>query len=103
MVVPNDTRFQPIAAGSVAERLVAVAESAPAGRMPDLGGPHAYEARDLARSFLTAEGIRRPVVRLNRPGITGAALRAGAGLTPNRDTGGPTWNDFVARRIAERA
>ena len=98
--VPNDTRFQVLDPARMALRLVEAVESGPGGRLADIGGPFAYEARDLARSFLRAAGIDRPVARFNLPGIAGAALRAGANLTANRDDGGETWNDFVDRRIA---
>lgn len=98
MVVPHDTRFQVLDPAALARRLVDAAEAGPAGRLPDLGGPFAYEARDLARSFLAATGRRRPIYRFNLPGVTGAALRAGANLTPNRAEDGETWNDFVGRR-----
>jgi uncharacterized protein YbjT (DUF2867 family) len=96
--VPNDTRFQVIDPAEVARRLVDSMESGPAGRLPDVGGPHAYEAADLARSYLGAAGKRRVVWAVNYPGIAWAAFRAGANLTPNR-AGGETWNQMVGRQI----
>jgi hypothetical protein len=68
------------------------------GRLPDVGGPFAYEARELARSCQRAIGRKRPVLTYNKRGLFGAALRAGANLTPNR-AGGETWNEFIARRM----
>ncbi|MFO7549720.1 MAG: hypothetical protein R6X29_12745 [Acidimicrobiia bacterium] len=99
VVVPADTRFQVLDPGVVAERLVAAVGAGPQGRLPEVGGSFAYEARDLARSVLAAIGSRRRVVAVNYPGIVGAALRAGANTTPNRATEGESWNDFVRRRI----
>lgn len=101
MVVPAGLRFQPIDPTVVASKLVDLVERGPAGRVPDLGGPRAYEAKALAGSYLAATGTRRWIVALNQPGIAGAALRAGANLTPNRVEEGMTWNDFVAERMAE--
>ncbi len=100
MVVPAGMRFQPIDPAVVAARLADLAEQGPAGRVADLGGPRAYEAKALAGSYLAAVGKRRPVLALNQPGIAGAALRAGANLTPNKTADGATWNDFVAERMA---
>lgn len=40
------------------------------------------------------------MIKLNVPGIVGAAFRAGGNLTPNRTTEGKTWNDFVADMMA---
>lgn len=99
MLVPHDTRAQPLDPSVVARRLVETAEAGPAQRLQDIGGAHAYDARDLARSFLGATGRRRRILRVNYPGITGAALRAGGNLTPNRSEEGAGWNDFVAEKM----
>ncbi|MGH8875235.1 MAG: SDR family oxidoreductase, partial [Acidimicrobiia bacterium] len=98
--VPSQVRFQVIDPGLVADRLAAAVEAGPRGRLPDLGGPHAYQAKDLASSYLAATRRWKPVLPLPIPGIVGAALRAGGNLTPNRAEGSPTWNDFVAHQIA---
>jgi hypothetical protein len=98
LFVPAQTRYQVIDPLEVARRLVDLAEAGPQGRVDDIGGQFAYEASDLARSCLTATDSKRRVVRYNKPGIAGAALRAGANLTPNR-AGGQTWNDFVQRQV----
>lgn len=102
-VVPaaKGTRFQVLDPGAAAASLISALEEGASGHLPDLGGPRAYEAEDLARSVLTAVGTRRPVITFNRPGIVGAAFRAGGNLTPNRDETGITWNEFVAGRLAQ--
>lgn len=99
LFVPAETRYQVLDPLQMAVQLAEAAEAGPGGRLADLGGPFAYEAADLARSVLTAIASPRRVVAYNRPGIVGAALRAGANLTPNRG-GGETWNEFLARRMA---
>jgi uncharacterized protein YbjT (DUF2867 family) len=100
MVLPNDTRFQPIDHAVVARMLVDAVEAGPQGRLDDVGGPMAYEAKDLASSHRAAVGHGRRMIKLNVPGIVGAAFRAGGNLTPNRTTEGKTWNDFVADMMA---
>ncbi len=99
MLVPNDVRFQPLDATTVADLVADLAERPPAGRLDDVGGRFAYESRELARSYLAAVGRRRPVIALNSPGLAGAAMRAGANLTPNRTDAGRSWNDFVASKL----
>jgi uncharacterized protein YbjT (DUF2867 family) len=101
MVLPRDTRFQPIDHAVMARSLVDAVESGPQGRMADIGGPMAYEAKDLATSHRAATGHGRRMIQFNLPGIVGAALRAGGNLTLNRISDGKTWNDFVAERMAE--
>ena len=98
-IVPNDTRFQVLDSAAAAQHLVAAVERGPEGRLPDLGGPTAYDVRDLARSVATALGRKRKVVGLNAPGLVGAAFRAGGNLTPNRDEHGTTWNTFIAIKV----
>lgn len=100
-IVPNDTRFQVLDPTAAAQHLVAAFERGPSGRLPDLGGPTAYDTRDLARSVATTLGRKPKVIRLNVPGLVGAAFRAGGNLTPNRDESGATWNDFIAHKIGE--
>jgi uncharacterized protein YbjT (DUF2867 family) len=101
LFVPSQTRYQVIDPLEVARRLADLVEAGPQGRADDIGGPFAYEAADLARSCLTALGSMRRVVRYTKPGIAGAALRAGANVTANR-AAGQTWNEFVQRQM-ERA
>jgi uncharacterized protein YbjT (DUF2867 family) len=96
--VPNHTRYQVVDPLEVARRLVDLVETGPQGRVDDIGGPFAYEAADLARSCLVAVGSKRRIIKYNKPGIVGAALRAGANLTPNRASG-QTWNDFIERQM----
>lgn len=100
-IVPNDTRFQVLDSAVAAQHLVDAVERGPSGRLPDLGGPTAYDVRELARSVAAAHGRKRKVIGLNAPGLVGAAFRAGANLTPNRDEQGATWNDFIARMLSE--
>lgn len=101
MILPRDTRFQPIDHAVMAELLADAVESGPQGRMPDIGGPMAYEAKDLATSHRAATGHGKRMIQFNMPGIVGAAFRAGGNLTPNRNGDGKTWNDFVAERMSE--
>jgi len=100
MTVPAEVRLQPVDPASVAASVAEIVDSGRWGEVVFLGGPHAYPVRDLARSFLAATGRRRRVVPVPVPGIRGAALRAGANLTPARDEAGATWNDFVRTRLA---
>ncbi|MFN2486653.1 MAG: hypothetical protein ABR609_08630 [Acidimicrobiia bacterium] len=99
LVVPSRTRYQVLDPAVHARALVQAAAGEPLGRGPDVGGPVAYEAVDLARSCQRAAGLKRLVVPINRRGLFGAALRAGANLTPNRDQSGETWNQFIGRQI----
>lgn len=100
---PAGIRFQPIDPGEVADRLVELALGEPAGRVPDMGGPRAYELSDLVRAYLRERGSSRPILSLPVPGAAAKAIRAGATLTPDRAVGRRTWEEFLAARVGSRS
>jgi len=93
-------RFQPVDAGEVAARLVELALSAPAGLVPDIGGPKVYGMDDLLREYLQAAGKRRLIVPVWLPGKAARAIRAGANLTPDRAVGQRTWEEFLTDQVS---
>ncbi len=98
--VPAGFRFQPVDAGEVAGRLVELALGAPAGLVPDMGGPRVYGVADLLRGYLRARGKHRMMVPVRIPGKAARAFRAGANLAPERAVGHRTWEDFLAERVS---
>jgi uncharacterized protein YbjT (DUF2867 family) len=98
--VPAGWRFQPVDAREVAERLVELALGAPAGLVPDLGGPRIYELAELVRSYLRATHRHRPILPVRTPGRAARAVRAGANLAPERAVGRRTWEEFLAERVS---
>jgi uncharacterized protein YbjT (DUF2867 family) len=96
--VPAGFRFQPVAAEEVAARLVELALGAPAGLVPDIGGPRVYGMNEMLRAYLRAVGKRRPIVPVWVPGKAARAIRAGANLTPERAAGRQTWEEFLAEK-----
>ncbi|MEV4649325.1 NAD(P)H-binding protein [Saccharopolyspora sp. NPDC049357] len=92
----SDVRFQPIAVDEVAHRLAELVDGAPAGRVPDMGGPQVRSHADLPRAYCEAHGLRRRVLRLRPPGAVFRALRAGENLVPDRAVGRATFEDFLS-------
>ena len=101
VVVPKDFLGQPIDAGEVARRLVELALSGPAGRVPDIGGPEVGTMAGAARDYLRVKGSRRRVFEIPLPGKTARAFRAGALVCPNHAYGEIRWEDFL-RSVMER-
>ncbi|HUS15013.1 MAG TPA: NAD(P)H-binding protein, partial [Chloroflexia bacterium] len=93
--VPAGFRFQPIAAGEVAVRLVELALGPPAGLVPDLAGPRVYGMDELLRGYLRASHRHRPILAVWMPGKAARALRTGANLAPERAVGRQTWEEFL--------
>src|SRR5690242_11166282 len=97
--VATGTRFQPVDAGEVADRLAELALGSPAGLAPDIAGPRAYPMADLVRTYLRAVGKRRPLLPVRLPGKAAAAVRAGANLPNERGVVAHiTWEEFLAAR-----
>lgn len=88
---------QPVAAREVAERLVQLAEGAPAGRVPDLAGPRVEHMPRMVRAWARHTGARGPIVTVPAPGPFGKALRDGTLLPkPGADLGTQTYDEWLA-------
>jgi uncharacterized protein YbjT (DUF2867 family) len=88
---------QPVAAVEVAEALVYLVDSGPAGRVADLAGPERLQMVDLARRVSGARDVGRRVVPVSVPGKAGRGMRSGA-LTPTTDgpRGRLTFTEWLA-------
>ncbi len=94
--------LQPIAVEDIADRLLELVGSAPAGRVADIGGPEQHALPDLARLWARATGTRRPVVPVTLPGRVFAAYRAGSSLVPGPPYGRRTFAEHLADRTGAR-
>lgn len=101
MFLPTDWQFQPIDTGEVAEILAGYAGTAPAGHLPDVGGPEVWRFGDLARAWQAARGLKRPIVRVPTFGGMAAGYRNGYNTTPNRQ-GVKTWEQWLAEKYGEQ-
>ena len=97
--LPKDVRAQPVDTRDVADRLAELALGAPAGRVPDVGGPRVETAEELVRTYVSAARLRRRVAAVPAPGRTMRAFRAGANLVPDGDLGTRTFEAFVRERV----
>ena len=96
--VPTGSRFQPVEATEVAERMAELALGQPSGLVPDLAGPKIYTVAELVKPYLSAADKRRPLVPVHIPGQAARTLRAGANLAPDLAVGKRTWEEFLAGR-----
>ena len=86
---------QPIDSGEVTDRMVELALSEPAGRVPDIGGPEVRPLEDAVRTYLHGKGSRKRIVKLPFPGKTARAFRNGAITCPENRYGRITWEEFL--------
>ena len=83
---------RPVAARTVAEVLLELAESAPAGRAPDLAGPQEEGLVELAREFVDRRGEALTVDAATVTGIPPRALLPDNGARIE----GPTYEEWLA-------
>jgi uncharacterized protein YbjT (DUF2867 family) len=85
---------QPVAARTVGEVLLGLAEGAPAGRAPDLAGPQQAELVDLARAFVARQGQAITVI----PDADSVAGIPSGALLPENGARiqGPTFTEWLA-------
>lgn len=89
--------MQPIDAADVADRLIELSRSGPAGRASDIGGPQVAPIAEFARSYLTATRRHRPIVPLLIPGRIAAAYRRGDHLAPASRAGQATFVEYISQ------
>lgn len=95
LTCPRGLRYQPIAVGDVADRLVQHVNSGPAGNAPDIAGPEVLPVKALATTWLRARHQRRPLLAVPFPGRLGRAFGDGANLAPDRASEGPSWGAYL--------
>ena len=98
VVVAPAFPLQPVAVEEVADRLVELAGSPPAGRAADIGGPEQLGLAELARIWADVTATRRPVLSLRFPGRLFAAYRKGSALSPGAAYGRQTFAEHLAAR-----
>lgn len=102
MLLPAGVSDQPVEVAEVAGRLAELALGAPAGRVPDMGGPEVRTFDSLARAWLAATGRRRRVVNMPLFGRAYRAFREGGHLAPERAVGQGTFEEYLATRFGGR-
>jgi uncharacterized protein YbjT (DUF2867 family) len=91
-------RLQPVEVDEVADELVQLAGREASAMAPEFGGPEVLTMEAMARTWIGAAGIRRPILAVPLPGPLGRQVRAGALLT-ERARGKVTWADWLRRRF----
>lgn len=100
--LPTDFIFQPVDVGEVADHMVAAVNRSPAGRLPDVAGPEVLRLGEMAKVWLRAQGIRKPVVHLPIPGKVAAGFRSGIITLPERAVGKITWAEWVEQKYGAK-
>jgi uncharacterized protein YbjT (DUF2867 family) len=98
VAAPIGWSLQPVEVREVAAVLVAAGAAAPAGRLPDVGGPEIVPFGELARMWKRAANQPRLVVPVPVPGARGKFLRSGVMCCADRR--GRTFGAWLEERYA---
>jgi uncharacterized protein YbjT (DUF2867 family) len=101
VVVPGTV--QTVHIPEVAERLAELAETGPAGRAPDFGGPELLTLREHAEQWQQARGIRRPIWSLRLPGGFARAVREGKLASGLPGAGHVSFREYLAVQHPDHA
>jgi uncharacterized protein YbjT (DUF2867 family) len=97
--VPKGLLGQPIDSREVADRMVELALSEPAGRVEDIGGPEVRTVDDVVRAYLDVTRTRKRTVPFPLPGETVRAIRGGALTCPENRYGAIAWEEFLREEM----
>lgn len=100
MALPAVGSFQPVDVRDVGDQLARLALGEPGGRAADFAGPEVRTVTDLARSYLSMVGKRRPILPVWLPGKVFRAYRSGGHLSPENATGTVTFEEYLAEQLA---
>jgi uncharacterized protein YbjT (DUF2867 family) len=89
-------KVQPIDPAVVAARLAEAALAAPAGRLPDIGGPRVQTLGELSAAWAAARGKRRLPLRVPALGKMGKALAAGGLCDERAAAAGEDFAEWLA-------
>lgn len=106
MPLPAGYHVQSVGLEDVAARLLRAIDDGPSGLLPDFGGPERMTARQAARMWQEARGVRKPIVPFPSLSAASRAFRAGCNTlpadTPPENRGRLSWREWLARPIPPR-
>jgi uncharacterized protein YbjT (DUF2867 family) len=100
-LAPAGFLAQPVHVNEFADELWGCVGDAARGRAPDVAGPEVLSFADLVRAWLSARGLRKPVLSVPIPGQIAFAMRHGAATAPDRAVGRKTWKEWLASKYGE--
>ncbi|MDJ0335411.1 NmrA family NAD(P)-binding protein [Salinibacterium sp. G-O1] len=98
-ILAADIPVQPIAGEEVAARLVELVGAAPAGAVPDIGGPEQLRLLDAIATLQAAAGTHKRVWALPLAGRTIRAFRSGTHMPGLPGFGRETFAEYVQRVV----
>jgi uncharacterized protein YbjT (DUF2867 family) len=106
MPLPAGYFVQSVGLEDVAARLLRAIDEGPNRLLPDFGGPERLTAREAARMWQEARGVRKPLLPFPRFNAVSRAFRRGYNTlpadTPAENRGSLSWRGWLERPIATR-
>lgn len=99
---PPDTQYQLLDTGEAAENLLPYITAAPAGRLPDVGGPEVLTLETILRMWIDAQHLTHEIAFLQPDPALGEIMRQGYNTIPSNPYGTITWADYLRQRYGQR-
>lgn len=93
-----DFPLQPVDVGEVAGRLVRAVADGPKGMLRDFAGPEVLSLRHMAKSWLEAQNLHKPIWQIPMFGSIIHGLKQGYLINPQAEQGQITWEQWLKRK-----
>jgi uncharacterized protein YbjT (DUF2867 family) len=94
-LVPDGMRFQSVDLAEVATQLCRIAQSEPAGLLPEFGGPEILTFEEMVNIYLRKAGLHRQWEPSPVAGPRWDLFRSGVNLIPENRSGKIGWEEFL--------
>ncbi len=101
LLLRQESLFQLIDAGEVADYLLPYITERAVGSIPDIGGPEVLKLGQIAKMWLEAQGLHRPLLFVPAPLAFREGFRRGYNTVPERKYGSITWADYLHQKYGE--
>lgn len=99
-ILPAKWQVQPIDVEDVATFLAQCASEKPTYRVLNIGGPSVHRIDELAKTWLAAQGRRKPFIQVPFPGAISAGYRNGWNTIPQEAYGKIRWTDWLQQKFS---
>lgn len=100
---PTHWQMQTIDVYDVARYLHPYILGGAAGRIPDVAGPQVLNFKDMARQWLAAQSMSKPIVHVPLPLGLSRGFQQGLNTVPHHAFGTITWTDYLHERFSSQA
>ncbi|GAB3997006.1 NAD(P)H-binding protein [Spirosoma daeguense] len=97
--VPKKLLVQPIHVEAVTIELYRLAQAGPQKNVRNLGGPELYDLGTMAKLWMKAQNISKPIVSIPTVGVLMKSLEKGENTCPEKAVGSKNWEAYLQEKF----